>query len=422
MLACSVTQMLFSKRLRNFGWNLGNISRLRNLTWSHAIAAEEYYGKDFCAENLEYSTHIADEISRHSSPDNYSCELYERAIRSHKRQKNNAKGLEKTFADRENIRNFLKVYQQKNGPLCRYNDGTANFAFDEAILAGDDPFFLNENSITAASALIQHLSNHVSPKVYHAIRNGIAVGKIKRKVFEDHQITDMKRHFRRYHPTVTAEVPTFLQTLSSVIIRDEFSMVVKLAKGDTCIIQGGVDGEEEWIMELTDIIQVGPFDGHFFTFIDGKYFIPAITHGNVVRHTWTMTSKLLPRTYTRDSVQPITAFKRKVIIYPDPSSLDAPKYFLIIDLYNPEVSKEVNVPLFPENGDTVKVMGTQNNFWYGYVHEVEAENRTLKVQWYQETRRQGVWTLTPQVDQIHYASLLVTVQTRRVFGGVRFLD
>ena len=87
MIACALTKMLYSAKLRNFGWNQSNISRLKALAWSHAIAAEEYHGADFCTENLEYSTHLADEIFRHSSPDNYSCELYERAIRGHKQQK-----------------------------------------------------------------------------------------------------------------------------------------------------------------------------------------------------------------------------------------------------------------------------------------------------------------------------------------------
>lgn len=422
MLACNLTQMLYSVRLRNFGWNLSNISRLKALAWSHAIAAEEYYGPDFCSENLEYSTHMADEIVRHSSPDNYSCELYERAIRAHKQQKNNAKGLERTFEERENIRHFLKVFQQKNGPLCQYDDGRDTFTFDEGLLARDDPFFLNEKSIAAAAALVQHFSNHASPRICHAITNGVAVGKVKQKLFDDHQVADIKRYLRLKYPTLNIQVPTFLQSLSSVLIKDQFGVVIKLAKGDTCIIAGGDNGEEEWIMELEQMVQAGPFDGKFFSFVDGKYYIPGFLHGDVVRHTWTLTEKLLPRTYARNSVQPIANVKRKVMLYPDPSCLDDPKYFLGIDLYNPEVCKEVSVPLFPEDGDTVKVLGTRNDLWYGRVCEVEVETRSLNVQWYQETRRQGVWTLTPNVDKVHFASILGVVQTRRVFGGIRFLE
>ena len=146
-------------------------------------------------------------------------------------------------------------------------------------------------------------------------------------------------------------MPNFMQLINSVIIEYQFGMSVKLAKGNTCIVSGGHNGEEEWIMELDEIMQAGPFNGCYFSFVDGKYYIPGLLHGNVVRHTWTLTPKLLSRTYTNDSVQPLANFKRKAIIYPDPSC---------IDLYNPEVCKEVTVPLFPEDGDTVKVMGTHN--------------------------------------------------------------
>lgn len=422
MLACALTKMLYSPRLRNFGWNERNIARLKALAWSHAVAAEEYYGAAFCSENLEYSTHLADEIFRHSSPDNYSCELYERAIRGHKQQKNNAKGLEKTFAERENIRHFLNVFQQQNGPLCQYHTGRDTFTFDEGLLNQDVPFYLNEKSIKAASALIQHFSNHASPNMCHAIKNGVAVGKVKRKVFEDHQIADIKRYLSQKYPLLNIEVPTFLQSLSSVLIKDQFGTIMKLEKGSTFIIAGGANEEEEWVMELTEMMQAGPFDGQFISFVDGKYYIPAFLHGKVVRHTWTQTQKLLPRTYARDSVQPIANIKRKVIIYPDPSSLDDPNYFLAIDIYNPAVRKGVNVPLFPEEEDTVKVIGTRTEIWYGKVCEVDLETHSLKVQWYQETRRHGVWTLLSNVDRIRFESLIGFVQTKRVFGGIRFLE
>lgn len=282
--------------------------------------------------------------------------MYKRAIRSHKLQKNNAKGLEKTYAERENIRHFLQVYQQKNGPLCRYDDGRDPFKFDEGILGRNDPFYLHENSITAASSLIRHSSNLESPKLCHAIKNGVAVGKVKCKLFDDYQVADIERYQKHENPTMNIEMPTFLQSLTSVIIQDQFGMVVKLAKGDTCIVSGGDNDEEEWIMEITHLIQVGHFGGHFFNFIDAKYYVPGFLHGHVAKHTWTLTPKLLPRTYRRASVQPLSKFKREVVIYPDPSDLDSPKYFLAIDLYNAEVNKEVTVPLFPENGDTVKVM------------------------------------------------------------------
>ena len=151
------------------------------------------------------------------------------------------------------------------------------------------PFYLNESSIAAASALIQHFRKHETPRMQHAIKNGVAVGKIKQKLFDENQRKDIKRYLRQKYPALDIEVPNFMQSINSVIIKDQFGMTVKLAKGDTCIISGGHNGEEEWIMELDEIMQAGPFNGHYFSFIDGKYYVPGLLHGNVVRHTWTIT-------------------------------------------------------------------------------------------------------------------------------------
>ena len=109
-------------------------------------------------------------------------------------------------------------------------------------------------------------------------------------------------------------------------------------------------------------------------------------------------------------------------MYPDHSSVDDPNYYLAIDIYNPAVDKKVAVPIFPEDGDTVQVKGTRNETWYGKVCEVDLATHSLKVQWYQETRRQGVWTLLPNVDRIRFGSLIGFVQAERVFGGIRFVE
>ena len=89
-------------------------------------------------------------------------------------------------------------------------------------------------------------------------------------------------------------------------------------------------------------------------------------------------------------MQPIANVKGKVIIYPDPSCLDNPKYVLYMHLHNPNVCKEVSVLLFPDDGDTFEVMGTHNDTWYSLLCKVDIQIRTLKVQWYQKTRGQGI--------------------------------
>lgn len=114
IILCDAEQMLYNTQLQFTGWQNEHIKRLKKLLCpAHAIRGEECYGLEMCNENLEYSVHVAEDIRRHSSMDNYSCELYERAILREKGQKHNAKGLEKTFSTRENMRNVLDDYQEK---------------------------------------------------------------------------------------------------------------------------------------------------------------------------------------------------------------------------------------------------------------------------------------------------------------------
>lgn len=420
MVACSITQMLYSKQLRNYGWERNNLLRLDGLVWKHAVMAEEYYGLDFCSENLEYSTHIVSEIERHSSPDNYSCELYERAIRSHKLQKHNAKGIEKTYAERESIRHFINAYQLEHGSLSTYGEGK-HYKFNiQATLDNHVSFYFHEKSIEAATTLLEECDGHESPLVQHAISHGVAVGKIKRQHIYGHQLNDIKRYFCREFPNAEIAVPDIVKLPSSVIMFDEFGQVIKVCKGSICVVSGGQDAREEWVIEISKIVIVGPIEQCYFTFIDGRYFIPAFSNGIAVKHDWTDTHKLLPHSYTRDSVQPLPNIKRKVILYPEPSNAEDPQYFLKIDIHKPEVELPVQVPVSPEVDDSVKIRGTNNEIWYGKVQEVHDHQQTITVAWYNESRRADVWRLTAQEDTVSCFSILDLVEVRRVFGGFRF--
>lgn len=168
--------MLYCKQLRCSGWIDENIKRLDDLLWSHAIRCEQFYGLDYWAENLEYSTHMADDIRRHSSPDNYTCETFERGIRMHKQQRHNAKGLEKTFIDRECLRQFLEVYERKHGPLSRFQEDRGQYCSDLNMLEAGN-LCLHECSVRAARTLIADLQRR--PNAVHALAKRVAFGKMK---------------------------------------------------------------------------------------------------------------------------------------------------------------------------------------------------------------------------------------------------
>ena len=345
--------------------------------------------------------------------DNYSCELYERAILKHKGQKHNSKGLEKTFAVRENIRNFLDDYQAKNGPLSTYGNDVKQYQFDLQEIT--PPIMLHESSFSAGKSLLHDMQQlqDPSPEVQHAMSYGVPVGRMDRKMFSNTIIADVNRFFTRSGIHVQA-MPNQLMSVKHLAFKDAVGDTDKISTGTVCKI-GSAD--EDWIMEISDIFQVGPVDGKYFIFVNGKYFIPTLNNGNVIYHPWTQTPQLIARNYVRDSIQPTCRIRRKVMMYPEPSDLDNPSFYLCVDFKNPELVKEVHVPVYPQPEDTICVLGADNQEWFALVEQVDNEERTAVVKWYSETRRPGVWILMNQEDEVNFSSVLRTCQINRVFGG-----
>lgn len=176
MLLCNMVALLYNKSVQLSGWSNVDVEALETLTWAHAVAAEEYYGLHICTENLEYSTHLCDDVKRHSSPDNYSCEVFERAIRVHKQQTHNAKGIERTLAERENIRLFLRSFELHKGKLSRYSEGKKCHSVDLDNVQSAI-FFFHEPSFKAAKALLLDCSGYDNEHLSHASENGVLVGK-----------------------------------------------------------------------------------------------------------------------------------------------------------------------------------------------------------------------------------------------------
>ena len=151
---------------------------------------------------------------------------------------------------------------------------------------------------------------------------------------------------------------------------------------------------------------------------DGTYYIPAIRDGHVMKHPWTNTTQLVPRTYTRDSLQLATQIQRKIIMYPEPENKENPSYYLPVDFDGPPPSA-VSVPVYPEAGDDLKVLGTGRQTWFGKVVSTDDEALEANVKWFVETRRSGVFKLSNQEDTIRWRSILDFARMRRVMGGYR---
>jgi len=96
------------------GWTTELLELLRQLIWRHNILTEEVEGLNNCTISLHNLTHLPDDILRHSSPDNYWCFVFERAVDKCVEKSSNNKKLEFTFAKAECRRELLKFSQSKS--------------------------------------------------------------------------------------------------------------------------------------------------------------------------------------------------------------------------------------------------------------------------------------------------------------------
>jgi len=100
------------------GWSASMIDNFRRLAWRYCILYEEMYATSSCVINLHNLTHLSDDVQRFSSPDNYWCFDFERAVKRYVRQSTNKKYVEKSFAKRETQREFLRFFQDTNRVNC----------------------------------------------------------------------------------------------------------------------------------------------------------------------------------------------------------------------------------------------------------------------------------------------------------------
>ena len=168
-----IHQLVFSKELRIDGWTQHHIKLLHNLLWKHAILLESLYGITSCTENVEYSLHMAKDIERHSTLDNYWCYVYERLVRFYKQQTTNMKSLCKTFADRAQQLQVVSTYLESH---CEQSTSHHNFSLE---LIAKPPVLLQAKTEETGIALKEFLSmqGELPSSVQEAYDSGIFWGQ-----------------------------------------------------------------------------------------------------------------------------------------------------------------------------------------------------------------------------------------------------
>ena len=153
----------------------------------------------------------------------------------------------------------------------------------------------------------------------------------------------------------------FFMAIKLLAIQDIVGDIQKISRGTVCKV-GSAD--EDWIVE------VGPVNEKYYIYINGTYYIPTLNNGNIIYHAWAKTAQLIPRNYVRDSIQPTCNIKRKVMMYPDPSNLDDPAFYLCLDFKNPELVEKINVPVYPKVEETICIFGADNQNWFGWYNRL----------------------------------------------------
>ena len=88
-----------------------DIVLLKQLILKHNILTEEAEGIKSCVITHHNLLHYPEDIERFSSPDNYWCFTFERAVQRHLSISCNNKNMEFTFSEVECRREFLKFYK-----------------------------------------------------------------------------------------------------------------------------------------------------------------------------------------------------------------------------------------------------------------------------------------------------------------------
>lgn len=110
------------------GWQEHDLYLFENLAKRHMILVEEQLGLDQCVVTAHNLEHAAEDILRFSSPDNYWCEVYERAVSNYIATSSNKKNIELTFAKAEARKELLKSLKCKISLQGERRSGNSNQA------------------------------------------------------------------------------------------------------------------------------------------------------------------------------------------------------------------------------------------------------------------------------------------------------
>ena len=96
------------------GWSKNDICYFERLAKRYNILVEDTLGVQCCVITGHNLEHLCEDVRRFSSPDNFWCCVFERAVKRYVQRSSNKKGIEMTFAkaeERRELTKYLQVYK-----------------------------------------------------------------------------------------------------------------------------------------------------------------------------------------------------------------------------------------------------------------------------------------------------------------------
>ena len=127
---CRMVELVFGEG--RSGWT-EELSRVfHNLAHRHNILLEEALGRQECRITLHNLCHVKEGVRRFSSPYNYWCYVFERAVSEYVNTPNNCRNLEYTLSEKKARREFLKFnisHQESHSSLTELCESKVCISF-----------------------------------------------------------------------------------------------------------------------------------------------------------------------------------------------------------------------------------------------------------------------------------------------------
>ena len=359
------------------GWTVDSAAIFQEMVLRYNVLVEETQGLRSCHAVNHNLTHVHEDVLNFGAPDNYWCYNFERAVGRYVLISTNHKNIEITFARAELRREVLKV---RNSIKAQGHSSNQVLEY--------------EGHYKSISALKESLSHFSEEALDIAENQGILVGALKGVHLSD----QMRRNSVLEHFSDRPEITN--DCLSDVAEECRSIYFVDNEKHDGLLYRIGEKviyklphTSEERVMSITQCLQV-KVDSLFYLLVAGEAFQYVLSGSEKAVHQWS--KGLIVQQTGIEVIVPSVSIQRKIMLFPQPDSLNDPQSFIICDFQRPQFPvTSVVVPCYPEVGDMVLIKGDDPEPWRGLVTAVQHRNLSVQVQFYvphgRWGRSSGLW-------------------------------